>query len=559
MTVPAPQFRRALRQRILAAGVLLWFLPSLVSGAGSVTQVLTVRDTKVVTRGEFIKAAVSAMTTNLVEGRVPYAGVSDALKPYVYIAERERALAVFGSAGADLRLRQGIRRGEAVTFLADLLHILPSKEALALAKAYTDLQTEKQRTGGVAAALEENWMKGQSTTVFGYQAALRGKEAKLLLGRAFALTVKPEGRDGPSETITIPIIRINVRGMERQAISKQELLEQVWNTLRREYLYQDKIDPDAASDKAVEGLVNSLNDPYTVYLPKTKNENFKLQMKGEVEGIGATVEMTGGVLTVVSPIRSSPAEKAGIKPKDQILSVNGESLKGLTLEEAVAKVRGPRGSTAVLRVRREGVEFDVSVMREKVRIPEVEITYDRNVAVVRIVQFWDTTDTKFRDAMKEVQTRNIRGVILDLRNNPGGLLHAAGVVMSNFLPKGSTYATIKERDITRTEVTEDEPTIKDSVPVIVLVNKGSASASEIVTGALQDAGRAKVVGETTYGKGTVQQVMQFSDGSSLKFTIAEWHTPKGRKIDKVGVEPDVTVVNNNGKDLQMEKAMELLR
>jgi len=442
--------------------------------------------------------------------------------------------------------------------LTILLQVTQSGGSDATARKFTDAVTDSERATA-ALAIERNWLKPISETVFGLKRPLRGKEGTLLLTRAFQM---PGSTAPETESLSLPVIRVKVQAITIEQAPKVDLLESVWNALKRGFLYRDRLILDKAGDKAIEGLVNSLGDPYTTYLPKQKSEDFKVQVKGEVEGIGATVEMTGGVLRIVSPLRGSPAEKAGLKPKDEILSVNGESLQGLTLDDAVHKVRGPKGSTALLKIRRAGSEFEVSVTRERVMIPEIEITEDRNVIIVQILQFWDTTDKKFRQTMAELQSRNPRGIILDLRNNPGGLLHAAGAVVGTFLSKNSPFVSIAESDATRTELTEDEPTVSFSVPMIVLVNKGSASASEIVAGALQDAKRATVVGETTYGKGTVQQVVQFSDGSSLKYTIAEWQTPLGRKIDKVGVTPDVVVTNEgapDGRDLQMEKAMELLR
>lgn len=545
--------------RIIGVGLVFSLVLPSAAGAVNVTALLNARNSQTVTRADFIRAAVKAAELPLPqESTVPYDSVPDALLPYVRAAHARGALKMFAKEGRALRFSNGIRRGEAVEILGSLMQVTHTGASDAPARKFTDAVTSSDRMT-VLLAIERNWLKPVSDTTFGLNRYLRGKEGVLLLTRAFQIPGSP-GQN--TESLSVPVIRVKLQAISTQPIPKADLLESIWNVLRRDYLYRDRLTVDKAGDKAIEGLVNSLGDPYTTYLPKQKSDDFKIQMKGEVEGIGATVEMTGGVLRIVTPLRGSPAEKAGLKPKDEILSVNGESLQGLTLDNAVHKVRGPKDSSALLKIRRAGREFDVSVTREKVVIPEIEITEDSNVAIVKILQFWDTTDKKFRQAMAEMQSRNPRGIILDLRNNPGGLLHAAGVVVSAFLPKGSPFVSIVESDSTRVELTEDEPAVMFSVPMIVLANNGSASASEIVAGALQDGRRAKLVGETTYGKGTVQQVMQFSDGSSLKYTIAEWKTPLGRKIDKLGVTPDVIVSNEGapqGRDLQMEKAMELLR
>ncbi len=541
--------------RALSVSMVLTLIFPAAASALSPGLMINARDTQTVTRADFLRGAVKAAGLTLIPaGTVPYDNVPDALLPFVRALHAKKALAVFASEGRALNVQKPLRRREAIAVLEVLLQAVASAESRTAAKVFSDAKTDADRAL-IAVAIDRNWLKPNSATVFGLQKILRGKEAKLLLTRAFHLAPETPG----TETMSSPVIRIKLVGTTHEPAPKADMLEAVWNALRRNYLYRDKIVTETAGNKAIEALVNSLGDPYTTYMPKKKNDDFKLQMKGEIEGIGATVEMTGAILTIVSPLRGSPAEKAGLKPKDQILSVDGVTLQGLTLDDAVHHVRGPKNSSAVFRIRRDGSEFDVTITRAQVIIPEIEVTDDRNVAIVRVQQFWDATDTKFRQTMAEVQTKNPRGIILDLRNNPGGLLHAAGVVVGAFLPKGSPYVSIAETDSTSAETTEEEPVIRDTIPVIVLVNKGSASASEIVAGALQDTKRAKVVGETTYGKGTVQQVMQFPDGSSLKFTIAEWKTPLGRKIDKLGVTPDVVIVNDGKADLQMEKAMELLR
>jgi C-terminal peptidase prc len=542
--------------RIAAAATMLFLVPQ-AGFAASVT--LVASDNQSVSRAAFIKAAVNGAGWTVPEGTmtVPYDKVpGDALEA-VKAAVSHHALGVFDREGKAVNFQKTITRGEALALLAQMTGATYVGDIRNV--TYMDVRTDADKKL-VVIATEKNWMKPVSSTMFGLRRPLKGKEGKLLLSRAFNLAEPTPNNDASSS----PVMRIKLNGTTtKQPVPKADLLNEVWNMLREGFLYEDRVKSDTAGDKAIEGLVNSLADPYTVYMPKSRNADFQQQMKGEVEGIGATVEMTGGILTVVSPLRGSPAEKAGVKPKDKIISVDGEKLQGMTLDEAVQKVRGPKGSTGTFRIQREGTEFELKITREKVVIPEVDISYESNgVAVVKILQFWDTTDTKFRDAMTEVQSHNPKGIILDLRNNPGGLLHAAGVVVGTFLPKGSTFVSIMERSANHTEATTDEPVIKNTVPLVILVNKGSASASEIVTGALQDAKRGQVVGETTYGKGTVQQVVQFNDGSSLKYTIAEWRTPQGRKIDKLGVSPDITIVNDGGKDakdLQMEKARELLR
>ncbi|MFH0851971.1 MAG: S41 family peptidase, partial [Candidatus Peregrinibacteria bacterium] len=307
-----------------------------------------------------------------------------------------------------------------------------------------------------------------------------------------------------------------------------------------------------------EAIVKSLGDPYSTFYRPASARAFQSRIQGEVSGIGAQVEDREGVLTIVTPLPSSPAEKAGLKPNDEILAVDGVSILGLTYEEMVDHVRGPKGSVAKLKVRRNGTEMDIAVTRDTIKVPEIDIKWQEDVAVVRLLQFGKLTETDLRPEMKHIQEQDPQGVILDLRNNPGGLLNAATIVTANFLPKGSTVARIISNTGERMDVTEDEPTIAATVPVIVLINGGSASASEIVAAALQDAGRATIVGEQSYGKGTVQEVLEFNDKSSLKLTIAEWKSPLGHKIDGAGVKPDVEVATAE-RDEQLARAIDLLK
>jgi carboxyl-terminal processing protease len=395
-------------------------------------------------------------------------------------------------------------------------------------------------------------MKPVRKNLFGVSRPLTGKEARLLLRRV--VQGVPAKDDSP-----VPKVRINIR-VPKEELPKSDILNTIWQLLTEQYLYREKLKPDEAAYRAAEALVESLGDPYTVFMRPVKNEQFQTQIQGEITGIGAQVELRSGVLVIVSPLKGSPAEKAGLLPGDEIHAVDGESLKGLGLEDAVGKVRGPKGTTVKLRIHRNGAEFDVTVIRDVVRVPEIEISFQGSIAIVKLHQFGQITERDLRSLMEKVQEQKPTGLVLDLRNNPGGLLHAAEVVLSNFVPQGSPVAVILSPEQEYTELTDDPPTIGASIPVVVLVNKGSASASEIVAGALQDAKRARVIGEQTFGKGYVQQVLQFNDGSSLKMTIAEYLTPSRHKVDGIGITPDrVIPMEAGGRDTQLLEALDLLR
>ncbi len=540
------------RSRIIAA-LLSFFLgagPALVpvtvlAAPPAASQVLNVSENASVSRGDFVRAAMRVLEIPTEKGRrvLPYTGVTAAYRMYVQTAEAKGALAVFGR---DLQLKKAITRGEALQVLQKLTGFSATPgNTVTFADA-----TDAAMKAAVNLAVEKNWMRPLTEKEFGTRKPLKGKEGILLLQRVSRPQAAPEG----NIKITVPLTKSS------RVLPKQEVLKTIYELLDEDYLYHDKLDASKAMDKSIDTFVKSLNDPYTVYMPPSQSVNFQNQLKGELEGIGANVEQTGGLIMIVSPLRGSPAEKVGLQPKDQVISADDVPLAGLTLDEAVSKIRGPKGTTVKLRIRRGGNEFDVQVTRERITIPEIETTSQDGVAIVKILQFGQTTDTALRPKMQEIAAQNPRGIILDLRNNPGGLLHAAAVVSGFFLPKGTTYVNIAGRGGNDPEQTISEPVIGAGMPVVVLVNAGSASASEIVAGALQDAGRARIVGQKTFGKGTVQQVIEFVDGSSLKMTIAEWKTPKGNKIDGVGVMPDELVAQEQGaRDTQMLRALEMLR
>ncbi len=483
-----------------------------------------------VTRGEFIQRAVKAL-------HVKNAAASRTMRAAIQAAESRKALTVF-SGKPDWN--KPITRGEALSVIVTLTGIQKT-DAVFL----DDLRTTAQQQVA-AAAIAKGLATAESSKLFGWKTLLTESGAKTLLQKAAELAP-------PSvPTLTVPSGAIQ-GGEEKVRGAVMELLE-------REYLYKDRLGSGAATDGTVDGLVDALHDPYTQYLPKVENENFQTQIRGSLEGIGANVEQTGGILRIVTPLKGSPAEKAGLLPRDQILSADGVTLSGLSIDEAVSKIRGPKGSQVLLRIRREGSELDVRVTRDTIRIPEVEVSMQGNIAVVKLYQFGDITEETLRGEMEKIAAQRPSGIVLDLRNNPGGLLDTAGTTVSNFLPLGSPFVVIHSRASTDTEYTRETPTISMDIPMVVLVNGGSASAAEIVAGALQDAKRATVIGQKTYGKGTVQQVVQFTDGSSLKLTVAEWKTPLERKIDGVGIIPDIVVENTSRTvDTQMDRAIQRLR
>lgn len=522
-------------------------------GAATVKEVFQVGESALATRGEFVRSAVilSGFDIEKVKRvKLPFRRpVPRNLLPYIQAAAEHAALEAFGE---DFLHAKGITRGEALQVLVKLRNLKPRVTG----PHFGDVPESGPLTAAVQVAVEKGWLDPLRQNVFGVQRVLTGREALLLLQRAQGEA--PISRK--FQKAETPVVHIRLETISAAELPREDVLKSVWRIINQLYLYKkEKLKGEEAVYSAIDALVKSLKDPYTIFMRPTPAQEFQTQIQGEISGIGAQVEFIDGVLTIVAPLPGSPAKKAGLLPGDQVLEVGGETLQGLGFLDAVGKVRGPKGSLAKLKIRRNGSELEVAVERDTVRVPEIELSYVRDVAVVKLVQFGQTTEKEFRSLLQKVEESHAQGIILDVRDNPGGLLHAAEIVLSAFLPEGSTVASIVAADETYNEVTDHPPVIAAGTSVVVLVNKGSASASEIVAGALQDAKRATIIGETTFGKGTVQQLIDFIDQSSLKLTVAEWLTPSGKKIDGKGVTPDILVEGRSDRDDQMLRALDLLQ
>ncbi|XEC94693.1 S41 family peptidase [Paenibacillus tarimensis] len=309
--------------------------------------------------------------------------------------------------------------------------------------------------------------------------------------------------------------------------------------------YYEEVDRQKIVDGAINGMVGALGDPYTVYMEKDVADHFSESIEGSFSGIGAEVTMENGNIVVVSAIKDSPSERAGLMPRDVLLSVNGESLEGLQLNEAVAMIRGPKGTKAKLQIRREGVSQPIQliIVRDEVDVETVyaEMLPD-HIGKIEIRQFAMNTGDRFIEELERLEGMGMKGLIIDVRNNPGGVLPIVVQIAQPFVPNGEPIVQVEERS-GKVEQTLSKGEGKD-YPVVMLTNKGSASASEVLAGALREKAGATVVGETTFGKGTVQVSYSkpLGDGSMLKMTIAKWLTPNGNWINEKGIEPDIEVL-----------------
>ena len=308
--------------------------------------------------------------------------------------------------------------------------------------------------------------------------------------------------------------------------------------------YYQNVDREKLIDGAVNGMMEALGDPYSNYMGKETAKQFEESIEGSFTGIGAEVSSDNGKVVVVSPIKGSPAEKAGVQPKDVILSVNGESLDGLELNAAVAKIRGPKGSKATLKIMRSGSAdpLELVITRDDVKLETVYAKMEKDgVGVIEVTQFSLNTGDRFKEELGKLEKQGLKGLVIDVRNDPGGVLPIVIEMAEQFVPSGKAIVQVEDKDKKR-EVSTSSGSGK-AYPVVVLMNKGSASASEILAGALQQSAGAKLIGDNSFGKGTVQTSFdkQLGDGSLLKITIAKWLTPNGTWIHGKGIKPDIAV------------------
>lgn len=347
-------------------------------------------------------------------------------------------------------------------------------------------------------------------------------------------------------------------------VAKQPLNTEIMNEVYRELVanYDGDLDVDKLSDGAARGMTKAVGDDYTSFMDKKEAAEFNKDLNGEISGIGAEIGMRGLQPTVLRVIDDSPAKKAGLKAGDVFVAVNGMSVAGETAGDVADKVTGEAGTTVKLTVRRSGESLDFSITRAQINDPSVRWSVSDNVGILTISRFDENTGSLARKAASEFTNKGVKGVIVDLRNNGGGYLTAAQEVASLWLDDGKMVVTEKSRGkVTDTIKASGSPTFKGK-KTIVLVNGNSASASEIVAGALKDYQVATLVGEKTFGKGTVQKVINLSDGRILKVTVARWYTPHDRNITKEGIQPNQTVKmssddTNAGRDPQMARAKEL--
>ena len=317
---------------------------------------------------------------------------------------------------------------------------------------------------------------------------------------------------------------------------------EVLTTIKKNYA--DEVKTKDLISGAIKGMINSL-DPHSGYMTPEQYKDFQVETKGEFGGLGIQIGVKDGLLTVISPIEDTPAFKAGLKAGDRIIKIAGESTKDMGLHDAVSKMRGHKGTSITITILREGLKepADFTIVRDVIKIKSVKARIiPEGIGYIKLTQFQESTASDLISALAKLKNEGMTAMILDMRNNPGGLLNSAVEVSEQFLPPKKLVVYIKNRNGEKTEyTTEEETTYYADMPMVVLVNQGSASASEIVAGALKDWNRAIIIGVQTFGKGSVQSLIPLSNGSGLRLTTAKYYTPKGTSIQGVGIAPDITV------------------
>jgi len=456
-------------------------------------------------------------------------------------------------------IRLGILSGKEETIdpyaklsLIDALTLLFQSQSIPIPKVYkgdipyTDVQKNQISQALIMRALEFDLMKPERPDYVGiYQRVTRADAARMIY--------------------KMDLVNLSSPTKASASESQDPQLEKIinaWDLIFNSFINKDEINKDDVADAALHAMAEKLGDPYTTYMDHEENQAFTDNFDGQIEGIGAFIGLNDAKeILVISPIVGSPAELAGVKAGDVIVKVDDtEITPGMDLTKAVSLIKGPKGSTVSLTLRRNSETVVITVVRDVVKVES--LTYDvqgnGKVMVIKLTQFNQNAGKQFDEVSDIIAgSSNIKGIIIDVRNNPGGLLDTAVSILGHLIEKGAELLTVQYSYFNYTQYNKGGQGELSDYPIVVLTNKGSASASEILAGAIQDYGFGKIVGETSYGKGTVQEVNYFIDNSSLKITVAKWLTPLNTDINKAGITPDIQVADNPNTetDEQMNRAL----
>jgi carboxyl-terminal processing protease len=363
----------------------------------------------------------------------------------------------------------------------------------------------------------------------------------------------------------VPGVTINLSNFTKNTnVSKTEkfpIFSSIWDTILNSYIEKDGLDEEELLYGAIHGMIEVLDDPYSVFQEPFESEMFQSNLEDNYEGIGIMVEMIDGKFTVITSFHNTPAEKAGIKAEDVITHVDGISISGMSSEEIIGRLKGKTGTKVKLKLKRGGKSISITVTRAKISLEAVTSEIDSNmIGVVKVSSFTYDAGNLLISHIESLVEQGARGVVIDMRSNPGGLLSSVVEMLNYYVPKNGVILSTKYGDGSMETIFSEGPGTLANLPTVVLVDNGTASASEIFAGVLQDYDIATVLGTKTFGKGTVQQILTYNDGSSFKMTVAKWLTALERDIEDTGIIPDITAIDNTSttKDEALIKAVQQL-
>jgi carboxyl-terminal processing protease len=339
------------------------------------------------------------------------------------------------------------------------------------------------------------------------------------------------------------------------------MIEEIYNKLINEYIDKDSLNKNDLIYRAIEGLMSEVEDPYTIFMEPNDSDTYLSTLNGAYDGIGIYLHEENGQIYILTPLKGSPAEEAGLKPNDLIVKINGKSITENNSNEIINLLRGPAGSTVSVTIKRDNILKTYKITRSNIDIPYVESEMIDDIAIIYYYQFTGNSNLQFYKEVHSLLEQNPKGFILDLRNNPGGYLSTAGQLISYFVETDTNYVTYMFGDgSVREEKTNGTGEFSD-YPLVILINEGSASASEITALALKEIKGISLVGKTSFGKGKIQEIVNFDDGSSLKISTAKWVSPNGTYINDIGITPDYIIEpdENDENDAQLKKALELIQ
>ncbi|EKE19165.1 MAG: hypothetical protein ACD_9C00114G0001 [uncultured bacterium] len=379
-----------------------------------------------------------------------------------------------------------------------------------------------------------------------------------------------KGKNTQQASQPIPIESADFKNKNQGADTSIDfsLFWNVWDLLKSKYVDSEKLDARKLYYGAINGMMQATGDPYTNFLSPEENKKFGEDISGNFEGIGAELGIKNGILTIVAPLHGAPAEKAGLRSGDKIIKIDGKEASDMTIEEAVDNIRGKKGTSVTLTIFRDGNDDtqDISIERGVINVKSVTLEFkENNIANIKITRFGDDTNKGFADAISKVRSQKSKGLIIDLRNNPGGYLESSIVIASKLLPKDKIVVIEESGDKSQKKMYTRGGDLGSEIETVVLINEGSASASEILAGALKDnRSNVTLVGKKSFGKGSVQEFIELSQGTAAKITVARWLTPNGTQINEQGIKPDNEVEfsnddYDNNRDPQLEAALNILK